>query len=73
MAKDLTKIEKEVLMEMAEKAVTIPVGGKVGRWTREDRIAVVYSALCSMIRLKKHESRKRKKVHRDKGGGSKPH
>jgi len=48
--KDLTPDEKVVLHRMAEKAVTIPEGGKSGRWTREDRVALVYSVLCSLIR-----------------------
>jgi hypothetical protein len=42
---------KEVLMDMANKAVTIPEGEKIGRWTRTDRVAVVYSALCSLLRI----------------------
>lgn len=43
----------EYLHELAEKAVSIPKGEKVGRWTREDRVAVVYSALCSIYRTNK--------------------
>jgi hypothetical protein len=47
----LSKQEKQVLWEMAERAVTIPPGEKQGRWSREERVVLVYSALCSMVRI----------------------
>lgn len=51
--KELTPEEwREGLHLIAEQIVTIPPGEKVGRWTREDRVAVVYSVLCSLARLK---------------------
>lgn len=43
-----TKIEKQVIREMAEKCAGVPPGGKIGRWTHEDRVAVVYSVLCHL-------------------------
>lgn len=50
--KDLTPEEwREGLMIMAEKAVTIPEGVKIGRWDRETRVILVYSVLCSLARL----------------------
>lgn len=49
--KDLTPEQwKDGLMIMAEKTVTIPVGGKVGRWDRETRVILVYSVLCALAR-----------------------
>lgn len=56
----LTRDEEDVLHAMAEKIVFIPKGEKRGRWTREDRVALVYSVLCSLSRLgkKKNESKK---------------
>jgi hypothetical protein len=49
--KDLTPEEwREGLRIMAEKAVTIPKGEKIGRWDREQRVAIVYSVLCSLAR-----------------------
>lgn len=59
----LTKIEKEVIMQMAESAVFIPKeyvprkGGEYGNWDRAKRVAVVYSVLCSMFRIKKKEKK----------------
>jgi hypothetical protein len=51
--KELTPEEwKAGLKIMAENAVSIKPGEKVGRWTRDDRVAVVYSVLCSLARLK---------------------
>ncbi len=47
----LDKDVSDYLWLMAECAVTIPVGGKVGRWTRDDRVVVVWSAICSMCKL----------------------
>ena len=52
--KQLTKSEEAICREAAEKAVKIPVGGRLGRWTREDRVALVYSVLCSLCRMKKN-------------------
>lgn len=46
----LDKDVSDYLWLLAEGAVTIPVGGKEGRWTREDRVMVVWSALCAMAR-----------------------
>lgn len=49
--KELTpKQWREGLRIMAENAVSIPKGGKVGRWNRADRVAVVYAVLCSLAR-----------------------
>ena len=49
--KDLTPEEwKKGLMIMAESVVSIPEGGKVGRWTRKDRVILVYSVLCAFAR-----------------------
>lgn len=49
--KDLTPEEwKQGLKIMAEKAVTIPEGHKVGRWDRQGRVMVVYSVLCAIAR-----------------------
>lgn len=57
--RDLTKEEKDLLHALAEKAVYIQKGDKLGRWTREDRVAVVFSVLCSLVRLNlKNEKRK---------------
>jgi len=53
----LTKQEKEVLWQMAEKAVTIPEGQKQGRWSRDERIVLVYSALCSIVRINEKKLR----------------
>jgi len=55
-----TKQEKEVMWQMAERAVTIPKGGKVGRWTREERVALVYSVIYSIIQC--NEKNKRSKL-----------
>jgi hypothetical protein len=49
--KELTKEEwQKGLRILAEKAVTIPPGEKVGRWDRESRIIVIYSVLCALAR-----------------------
>lgn len=48
--------EKQVLMEMAERAVTIPEGEKQGRWSRDERVILVYSALCSIVRINENTS-----------------
>ena len=49
--KELTPDEwREGLKIMAENAVSIPKGGKVGRWDRSMRVAVVYSVLCYFAR-----------------------
>lgn len=48
----VTKAEKQVLMEMAERVVTIPEGQKRGRWTREMRVALVYSVLYKFYTMK---------------------
>jgi len=53
----LSKQEKQVLWEMAERAVSIKEGGKVGRWTREDRVALVYSVIYSIIQNKERNKR----------------
>lgn len=53
----LTKLEKEAIHEMAERAVTIQEGGKVGRWDRPARVILVYSVLCAMYRISKGKSR----------------
>jgi hypothetical protein len=51
MEKELTPEQwKEGLKIMAENAVSIPKGEKRGRWTREMRVALVYSILCSLAR-----------------------
>jgi len=56
MKKEIEVTDEDVyayLHELAEKAVTIQEGEKVGRWTRGDRVAVVYSALCAIYRTNK--------------------
>jgi hypothetical protein len=53
----LTKREKQAIKVMAENAVSIKEGEKVGRWTREDRVAVVYSVLCSLFRMSKQKKK----------------
>ena len=51
MKKELTPEQwRKGLRIMAENAVSIPKGGKVGRWNREDRVAVVYAVLCFFAR-----------------------
>lgn len=50
---EITKDEEEALRDLAEKAVKIPVGGMVGGWTREKRVALVYAAIRSIYRLNK--------------------
>lgn len=49
---ELTDEEKTLLYLWAEEIVTIPEGGKVGKWTRESRVMLVYSVLCSLCRIK---------------------
>ncbi len=51
--KGFTKLEKQVLWEMAEKCAGVPPGEKIGRWTHENRVAIVYWVLCTLIRLNK--------------------
>lgn len=58
MRRELTKEEKEVLREMAERVVSIRPGDKLGRWTRGMRVSLVYSVLCSLVRHKSNEARK---------------
>ena len=52
----LTKKEEKTVMEMAKRVAGVSEGGQVGRWTRDDRVMLVYSVLCSLYRL----SRKKK-------------
>lgn len=49
----LTKAEKAVLMELAEKCAARP--GPENRYTHEDRIMIVYSVLCGMYRINKRK------------------
>lgn len=51
--KGLEDWESKTLHDMAEHAVTIPEGEKVGRWTRDMRVAVVYSILVSIYKINK--------------------
>lgn len=46
------KIVCDILHQKAEKVVSIKEGEQVGRWTREDRVALVYSAMCAIVRSK---------------------
>jgi len=46
---------KQYLQELAEQVVKIPKGGKVGRWDRETRIALVFSVLYSIYKNSKYE------------------
>lgn len=55
--KDLTETEKNLARELAERSVSIPKGGRVGRWTREDRVSLVYSVICSLVRLGKNKKK----------------
>lgn len=54
----MTELEKDVLRELAEKCAGVAPGEKVGRWTHEDRVAVVYSVLCALCRLNKPKPNK---------------
>ena len=56
-APGLPKDVSDYLWLMAESVVTIPVGGKVGRWTREDRVILVWSALCSIARNERNKKK----------------
>lgn len=47
MEKDVT----DYLWLMAESACTIPPGEKVGRWTRDDRVHLIFTVLCSLARM----------------------
>ena len=49
--------KRNYLLELAEKAVFIQEGEKIGKWTRENRVALVYSVLCSLIRLNKRKNK----------------
>jgi hypothetical protein len=55
----LPKDVSDYLWLLAESAVSIPMeyvprkGGEWGRWTRSDRVMLVWSALCAMARTKK--------------------
>lgn len=53
MTAKLTKDEKAVIRELAEKCAGVPIGQKLGRWTHEERVAVVYSVMCSLFRISK--------------------
>lgn len=55
---DLEPWERYGLHQQAESAVSIPKGQPSGRWTREMRVAVVYSALCGIYRLNKRKAAK---------------
>lgn len=55
MKNGLTKKENAGLLAMAERAVSIQKGEKRGRWTREMRVSLVYSALCSLYRISKEK------------------
>jgi len=46
--KNFSEIEKKVMRDMAEKCAGVEPGQKRGRWTHEDRVAIVYSVLCSL-------------------------
>lgn len=49
--RELTVAEwQEGLRLMAEDVVKIPQGQMVGRWSREDRVAIVYAVLCGLAR-----------------------
>lgn len=53
---DFTPEEKKVLWELAHKCAGVPPGGKQGRWTHEDRAAIVYAVMCALIRINKKKS-----------------
>ena len=55
----LTKEEKIVIREMAERCAGVSPGGKGGRWTHEGRVVVVYSVLCSLYRLSRRKKIKK--------------
>lgn len=55
---DLSKKETKLLRELAEKCAGVAPGEKNGRWTHEDRVAIVYSVLCSLLRLNKKKRKK---------------
>lgn len=46
----LPKDISDYLWLSAESVVHIPMGSKEGRWTREDRVALVFSVFCSIVR-----------------------
>ena len=50
---DFTKEEQEVLHQLAEKCAGVAPGEKRGRWTHEDRVAICYAVLCSLVRINK--------------------
>lgn len=41
----------DYLWLMAEQICFIPPGEKSGRWTREDRVMLIYSALCALNKI----------------------
>jgi len=47
----MTKTEKQVIREMAERCAGVAPGERNGRWTHEDRVAIIYSVVCSIINL----------------------
>lgn len=55
----LPKDVSDYLWLCAEHAVSIPIeyvprkGGEYSRWSRSDRVMLVWSALCSMAKCKK--------------------
>lgn len=50
-SKPLTEKEiREYAYIVAEEAVTIPKGEKMGRWTREDRVTFVATVVMKLIR-----------------------
>ena len=57
MANDLTRKEKLAALSLAKKAVSIPEGEKVGKWTRETRVALVYSVICTLVRIAKNKKK----------------
>lgn len=60
----ITKKEKQVLMEMAERCAGVSKGEK-------GRVVVVYSVLCSLYNLsKKHAAQKNTKSNISKSAGA---
>ncbi len=49
--KKIKTLEQQVLWDMAERCAGVAKGEKMGRWTHEDRVLVVYSLLCSLLRI----------------------
>lgn len=49
--RELTEEEKEFLHILAVKVAGVAPGQKNGRWTHEDRVAVVESVLRSLVTM----------------------